>query len=56
MEIQQSYQYEDTSAENVMLCGSFTKLAELNYLCIYTLYYFGSRIKKNFFFLAKIPG
>ncbi len=31
----------DTSAENEMLCGGFTELAELNYLCIYTLYYFG---------------
>ncbi len=30
----------DTSAENVTLCGSFTELAELNYLCICTLYYF----------------
>ncbi len=30
----------DTIAENVTLCGSFTELAELNYLCIYTLYYF----------------
>ncbi len=30
----------DTSVENVMLCG-FTELAELNYLCIYTIYYFG---------------
>ncbi len=27
----------DTCAKNVTLCGGFT---ELNYLCIYTLYYF----------------
>ncbi len=27
----------DTSAENVTLCGDFTELAELSYLCIYTL-------------------
>ncbi len=33
----------DTSAEDVMLYGGFTELAELNYLCIYTLYYFASR-------------
>ncbi len=31
----------DTSAKNVTLCGGFTLLAELNYLCIYILYYFG---------------
>ncbi len=30
----------DASAENVTLSGGFTELAELNYLCIYTLYYF----------------
>ncbi len=30
----------DTSAENVTLCDGFTELGELNYLCIYTLYYF----------------
>ncbi len=30
----------DTSAKNVTLCGGFTELAELNYLCVYTLYYF----------------
>ncbi len=30
----------DTSAENVILCGGFMELAELNYSCIYTLYYF----------------
>ncbi len=30
----------DTSAENVILCGGFAELAELNYLFIYTLYYF----------------
>ncbi len=34
----------DTSAKNVMLCGSFTELAEWNYLCIYTLYYFAFNI------------
>ncbi len=31
----------DASAKIVMLCGGFTELARLNYLCIYTLYYFG---------------
>ncbi len=36
----------DTSAENVTLCGSFTELAELNYLCIYTLYYFDEEVAK----------
>ncbi len=30
----------DTRAENVTLCSIFMELAELNYLCIYTLYYF----------------
>ncbi len=30
----------DTSTENVTLCGGFTELVELNYLNIYTLYYF----------------
>ncbi len=33
----------DTSAENVTLCGGFTELAELNYLCIYTLYNFDDK-------------
>ncbi len=28
----------DTSPENVTLCGGFTELVEVNYLCIYTLY------------------
>ncbi len=32
----------DTRAENITLCGGFTELVELNYLCIYTLYYFGN--------------
>ncbi len=30
----------DTSAKNVTLCGDLTELAEWNYLCIYTSYYF----------------
>ncbi len=38
MGIQQSY--TNTSVRNVTMCGGFTELAELNYLCIYTLYYF----------------
>ncbi len=30
----------DTSDKNVILRGGITELAGLNYLCIYTLYYF----------------
>ncbi len=38
----------DASAKNVTLCGSFMELVELNYLCIYTLYYFDSVMDASF--------
>ncbi len=41
----------DTSAKNVT-CGGFTELVELNYLCIYTLYYFGLKAPSG---MKKLP-
>ncbi len=34
----------NTSYKNVTLSGGFIELAELNYLCSYTLYYFAPNV------------